>query len=887
MRSVFNFITIIICLLFSLNTCGQWKPLGSTDQNEPALSTANNCSSGIDSNDNLYLAYITGYEGNFNFAVIRKYSSNSWTTIGILDTARTTEIHLAVNKFNNLPYIVFRDSANGNKITVLKFNGSGWDAVGNAGFSPGSATDLSILFDSNGVPYVAFEDENNMNAPSVMEFVNGNWLNVGPKNVISNKVSNLIFGIDSNDILYLGYIDNTTFYGIVQKYAGGNWNKINNDAAVKVPLGGMSLSIDKQNIVYLGYIDQNRNSKVIYFNGTAWVNFGNILSFNSGSKDKIKLAIDNNNNPLLLMNDVNVKGILWKYNGTSWVMGTNNIPLTESISDLNLFSDRSNNYYICYNNFGLNSGADHIVCQEFISGNWTILGSSGISDGRESIMSDLAIDSTGIPYAIFNSVLNRNVSVKKYVGGQWIYVGAQMLSPSPVYFSNIVIGKDGNPVVLYTSGQGNDSIRISKLINNTWTQLGDPIFARNNITDRMHVLSLDKQGIPYVLYNDSLGLSVKKFVNGKWSLIGNRDFSIHSYGKSIVIDSTGEPVVTGYLYSSSTSAFKIIVNRFDGNSWTNISNGVDQFTGNYPNIAIDPKGYLYLSFSDSGRLNVFKFISSMWSPVGGGLATSNSSDYQACFAFDTLANPYISYTEVNDYKLTVKKLNNGIWSTLGEEAFTNGEIMNGGLHYYNNKLFAGYSARNTYVKYFDLSTITLAVQDVVLNTILRNQDVLVNWKIGDIKEVKEFIVQKSLDGGNFLDTKRILTTEALHYSYSDIAPSANVVFYRVLAISNSGKIIYSNISRVVINNSLSSFSIFPNPIVNKVIKIQFKNKPVGQYRMAIFDAEGNLYEQNSIYHWIENGIEEIKINFLSSNKIYYIRISGPDNKTEFKKFIIN
>ena len=57
------------------------------------------------------------------------------------------------------PYVAFVD-ANGNKATVMMFNGTNWVNVGNSVSAPGFTGELSMTLSPTGQPYIAFSDLN-------------------------------------------------------------------------------------------------------------------------------------------------------------------------------------------------------------------------------------------------------------------------------------------------------------------------------------------------------------------------------------------------------------------------------------------------------------------------------------------------------------------------------------------------------------------------------------------------------------------------------------------------------------------------------------------------------------------------------------------------------
>ena len=57
---------------------------------------------------------------------------------------------------------------------MMRFRGSSWEAVGSAGFSPGSAGSVSLAFDA-GVPHVAFIDGGYGQRATVMRYNGSTW----------------------------------------------------------------------------------------------------------------------------------------------------------------------------------------------------------------------------------------------------------------------------------------------------------------------------------------------------------------------------------------------------------------------------------------------------------------------------------------------------------------------------------------------------------------------------------------------------------------------------------------------------------------------------------------------------------------------------------------
>jgi len=76
-------------------------------------------------------------------------------------------------------YVAFMDWGNFSKATVMKFDGTNWVNVGNAGFSAGPVAYTSLAFSPSGEPYVAYVENGTSGKATVMKFNGTNWVNVG------------------------------------------------------------------------------------------------------------------------------------------------------------------------------------------------------------------------------------------------------------------------------------------------------------------------------------------------------------------------------------------------------------------------------------------------------------------------------------------------------------------------------------------------------------------------------------------------------------------------------------------------------------------------------------------------------------------------------------
>ena len=208
----------------------------------------------IDSEGNLYLAYVDDIAGQIKMTV-KKFNGTSWEFVGEQGFSEG-EIQFPQIDFdsNDVPFVVYRDFANGNNATVKKFNGSSWELVGDAGFTEAGAWCTSIIIDNNDIPYVSYMDWANGQKISVDRFVGGEWETVGSPGFSIAEAWTTNMGIDAGNIPYVVYNDqgdNDNTY--LKKWNGNSWETV----------GGGSVSTDAgldANFIF----DNNNNVYVVF-----------------------------------------------------------------------------------------------------------------------------------------------------------------------------------------------------------------------------------------------------------------------------------------------------------------------------------------------------------------------------------------------------------------------------------------------------------------------------------------------------------------------------------------------------------------------------------------------------------------------------------------------
>jgi hypothetical protein len=377
-------------------------------------------------------------------------------------TSPYTISNLSTDKY--YAFIVTAVNSNGegaaSAVATAKIQGH-WEVLGSAGFSDGESKYTEIAVAPDGTPYVVYKDNANSEKVTVKKYnTSTGWVTVGSAGFSAGNIISPCISIDSNNVPYVAYINSSSAYVTVMKYnsASSAWEPVGSDIngiptmvyeSTGDGLGSLSLAIAPDNTPYIAFADSSKSNKatVMKLNGSAWEPVGTV-GFSAHEAVYISLAISNDGTPYVAYNDLetiwNYRVTVKKYIPSDWTdVQSFGIPVTVKI-----MTDSAGVPYVGYVYGIAPDRFPKMVKYKTIEGftnfrglpadglDWTVYSST-------PFYYSIAIDANDTAYAAFD---HGKALVRRFnaVSDAWESVGLEDFSAGNIAYISIAIDKSTN-----------------------------------------------------------------------------------------------------------------------------------------------------------------------------------------------------------------------------------------------------------------------------------------------------------------------------------------------------------------------------------------------------------------------------------------------------------
>lgn len=319
-RMILTLIGLIF--VFGLQARKDWQTLGNKGFSEGIVDKP---SLAFSPSGTPYVAYEDAANGDR--LTVEKFQNGEWMAVDTpgFTSNSVAQPTLAFPPNSATPHVVFSNGGIAGFATVVKYNGSQWVTVGPDTLSRSDADEPDLAFSTSGTPYIAFQDRQNTDGITVKKFASGQWDTVGQRDFTPGTADNLSFELSpSSNTPYVAFRDRDNNDGAtVMKFDGGNWSYVGNVAFSEgqVLNNSLAFSPNSQN-PYVAYLNFARSSAttVRSFNGSSWIQVGQD-SISKGNSTYQSLAFSADGTPYVAYKDNanDFRATVLRYDGIEWV----------------------------------------------------------------------------------------------------------------------------------------------------------------------------------------------------------------------------------------------------------------------------------------------------------------------------------------------------------------------------------------------------------------------------------------------------------------------------------------------------------------------------------------------------------------------------------------
>ena len=160
------------------------------------------------------------------------------------------------------------------------------------------------------------------------------------------------------------------------------------------------------------------------------------------------------------------------------------------------------------------------------------------------------------------------------------------------------------------------------------------------------------------------------------------------------------------------------------------------------------------------------------------------------------------------------------------------------------------------------------------NLINTNQ-VATQWTVANQIDIEKYEIEKSVDGISFNKVATITNNLAGNiYKWVHVNPINGINYYRLKSYSLSGKIVYSNIAKVLVNTS-NNIWIVNNPSIDNTIQLAVQGQLNGNYTCSIYNTNAQCITRQKLL--VKNGTITLNLPNNTAKGLYSIEVIKSDN----------
>lgn len=181
-----------------------------------------------------------------------------------------------------------------------------------------------------------------------------------------------------------------------------------------------------------------------------------------------------------------------------------------------------------------------------------------------------------------------------------------------------------------------------------------------------------------------------------------------------------------------------------------------------------------------------------------------------------------------------------------------------------------------------ITTGTLPIRIGSVKAIRENNGIRVEWMAYNQQNTVGFDIERSTDGISFSKVQTIASNGSQtdsKYQWLDAAPAQGKNYYRIKEVYRSGNSEYSTIVSAAFENNKAVISVYPNPVKDRNLTIEFRSLNAGKYQVSYTNNFGQVVHQEIVTHSGGNHKYTLTVPATISRGLYTLVITSADKAT--------
>lgn len=168
-----------------------------------------------------------------------------------------------------------------------------------------------------------------------------------------------------------------------------------------------------------------------------------------------------------------------------------------------------------------------------------------------------------------------------------------------------------------------------------------------------------------------------------------------------------------------------------------------------------------------------------------------------------------------------------------------------------------------------------------------NNDVVLDWKVGNQQGVSKYEVEKSADGRTFVTVASVSAVDGQDvYSWTDNNVIAPKLYYRVKAVEADGSSKLTDIASIVTNKQAGIKLVTNLSRANEAVKLEFVGQQAGKYNIRLVNSLGQVMYRNFISYVGGSGYQQFTIPSQLAGGTYQLEIVTPGKTKSVQRLVI-